>query len=225
MSHEATNWAIKQRGLKPTTKIVLWHLCDRFNPDYGGFPSQDRLAEDCEISRSTLNEHLGHLEAEGLLKQLSSRSNALQNRLLQVGVLASDIQRILDNSDIIPTLAIRSPIAGTVIGFDQFLGKNIRSDQQLFSVQNLSHGLIQGFVPESEIRLIAPGQQVSVQFSSLPSKTFTGIIARTNEAILPEDRTQRVWIELTDAVPSIARQGMLATIRVSPSQTAANHSQ
>jgi len=70
MSHEATNWAIKQRGLKPTTKIVLWHLCDRFNPDYGCFPSQDRLAEDCEISRSTLNAHLGQLEAAGLLRRV-----------------------------------------------------------------------------------------------------------------------------------------------------------
>ncbi len=70
MSHEATNWAIKQRGLKPTTKIVLWHLCDRFNPDYGCFPSQDRLAHDCEISRSTLNEHLGQLEAVGLLRRV-----------------------------------------------------------------------------------------------------------------------------------------------------------
>jgi hypothetical protein len=70
MSHEATNWAIKQRGLKPTTKIVLWHLCDRFNPDYGCFPSQVRLAHDCEISRSTLNEHLGQLEATGLLRRV-----------------------------------------------------------------------------------------------------------------------------------------------------------
>jgi hypothetical protein len=70
MSHEATNWAIRQRGLKPTTKIVLWHLCDRFNPDYGCFPSQERLAHDCEISRSTLNEHLGHLEAAGLLRRV-----------------------------------------------------------------------------------------------------------------------------------------------------------
>lgn len=26
MSHAATNWAIQQRGLKLTTKIVLWHL-------------------------------------------------------------------------------------------------------------------------------------------------------------------------------------------------------
>ena len=70
MSHEATNWAIKQRGLKPTTKIVLWHLCDRFNPDYGCFPSQERLAHDCEISRSTLNEHLDQLEAAGLLRRV-----------------------------------------------------------------------------------------------------------------------------------------------------------
>ncbi|WP_444452252.1 helix-turn-helix domain-containing protein [Rhodobacter capsulatus] len=70
MSHEATNWAIQQRGLKPTTKIVLWHLCDRFNPDYGCFPSQDRLAHDCEISRSTLNDHLGRLEAVGLLRRV-----------------------------------------------------------------------------------------------------------------------------------------------------------
>jgi hypothetical protein len=70
MSHSATNWAIQQRGLKPTTKIVLWHLCDRFNPDYGCFPSQERLAQDCEISRSTLNEHLGHLEAAGLLRRV-----------------------------------------------------------------------------------------------------------------------------------------------------------
>ena len=57
MSHKATLWAIEQRGLKPTTKIVLWHLCDRFNPDFGCFPSQARLAADCEISRSTLNDH------------------------------------------------------------------------------------------------------------------------------------------------------------------------
>ncbi len=70
MSHDATNWAIKQRGLKPTTKIVLWHLCDRFNPDYGCFPSQARLAHDCEISRATLNRHLDGLEARGLIRRI-----------------------------------------------------------------------------------------------------------------------------------------------------------
>jgi hypothetical protein len=70
MSHAATNWAIQQRGLKPTTKILLWHLCDRFNPDYGCFPSQVRLAHDCEIGRATLNRHLDDLEARGLIRRI-----------------------------------------------------------------------------------------------------------------------------------------------------------
>lgn len=70
MSHAATNWAIQQRGLKPTTKIVLWHLCDRFNPDFGCFPSQEQLVHDCEISRSTLNEHLTLLETAGLIRRV-----------------------------------------------------------------------------------------------------------------------------------------------------------
>jgi len=69
MSHEATCWAIRQRGLKPTTRIVLWHLADRHNPDFGCFPSQERLAEDAEISRSTLNEHLTILEDRGLIRR------------------------------------------------------------------------------------------------------------------------------------------------------------
>jgi len=69
MSHHGTNWAIIQRGLKPTTKIVLWHLCDRHNPDYGCFPTQARLAHDCEISRAGLNTHLALLEACELLRR------------------------------------------------------------------------------------------------------------------------------------------------------------
>lgn len=68
MSHDATNWAIKQRGLKPATKIVLWHLCDRFHPDHGCFPSLDTLAEDCEMSRRSVQDHLAELESVGLIR-------------------------------------------------------------------------------------------------------------------------------------------------------------
>lgn len=69
MSHRATNWAIQQRGLAPATKLILWHLCDRHNPDYGCFPSQDQLAADAEISRASLNTHLDKLEQAGLIRR------------------------------------------------------------------------------------------------------------------------------------------------------------
>lgn len=69
MSHAATKWAIEQRGLRPAAKIVLWHLCDRYHPDNGCFPSQDRLADDCEMSRSALNDHLKSLEEACKIKR------------------------------------------------------------------------------------------------------------------------------------------------------------
>lgn len=70
MSHAATNWAILQRGLKPATKLVLWYLCDRHNPDLGCFPTQARLAADAEMSVSALNEHLAILEEAKLIRRI-----------------------------------------------------------------------------------------------------------------------------------------------------------
>lgn len=81
MSHKATNWAIEQRGLKPTAKVVLFHLADRHNPDNGCFPSQERLAADCEISRSSLNKQLAVLEARGLLRRIQRRSETTKRQL------------------------------------------------------------------------------------------------------------------------------------------------
>ncbi len=70
MSHKATVWALDQRSIKGTTKIVLWHLCARYNPEHGCFPSQELLAHDCQVSRSGLNNHLNRLEKCGLLRRV-----------------------------------------------------------------------------------------------------------------------------------------------------------
>ena len=80
MSHDATNWAIQQRGLRPAAKIVLWHLCDRYNPDYGCYPSQERLAHDCEMSRSSLNNQLDALENAGLIVRERSNNQKTKKR-------------------------------------------------------------------------------------------------------------------------------------------------
>jgi len=81
MSHAATNWAIKQRGLKPATKIVLWFLCDRHNPDFGCFPTQARLAEEAEMSISALNDHLATLEKLGLIHRIRAHHPHSHRRL------------------------------------------------------------------------------------------------------------------------------------------------
>ena len=81
MSHKATVWAIQQRGLKPATKIVLWFLCDRHNPDFGCFPTQARLADDAEMSISALNEHLAKLQELRLIHRIRAQDPHTHKRL------------------------------------------------------------------------------------------------------------------------------------------------
>lgn len=69
MSHEATNWAIKMKGLRPIAKIVLWHLADCHNPTMGCFPTQAYLAQQAEISRASVNRILDELEAAGAIRR------------------------------------------------------------------------------------------------------------------------------------------------------------
>lgn len=88
MSHRATNWAVQQRGLKPAVKIVLWHLCDRHNPDHGCFPSQEQLAFDSEIPRRTLNVYLDELEQAGLIRRERRIDPATRQRLSTRYILA-----------------------------------------------------------------------------------------------------------------------------------------
>jgi len=81
MSHFATNWAFQQKGLRPALKVVLLYLADRHNPDYGCFPSQERLARDAEMSRASVNRHLKALEEMGLIRRVR-RTDSTTGRVL-----------------------------------------------------------------------------------------------------------------------------------------------
>lgn len=94
MSHAATNWAIKQRGLKPATKIVLWHLSDCHNGHTGQCnPKQSTLADLCEMSRSTLNLHLDKLEEAGLIRRIVTVEDTTKRQQPTHYVLAMDDEK------------------------------------------------------------------------------------------------------------------------------------
>lgn len=67
MSHEATAWAFKVRGLTAAQFRVLTALADCHNPSYGCFPTQGYLSESCEMSERTVRDTLSSLEERGLI--------------------------------------------------------------------------------------------------------------------------------------------------------------
>jgi hypothetical protein len=128
MSHKATVWAIQQRGLKPATKIVLWFLCDRHNPDFGCFPTQARLADDAEMSISALNEHLARLEELRLIHRVRVHDPRTHKR--------QATRYILGFEDGFP----QEPTPETGDGFD---GTDEEQDDD--PTPDFGHGAISGF--------------------------------------------------------------------------------
>ena len=128
MSHKATVWAIQQRGLKPATKIVLWFLCDRHNPDFGCFPTQARLADDVEMSVSALNHHLAKLEELRLIHRVRSHDPRTHKR--------QATRYILGFEDGFP----QEPIPKTGDGIS-----GTESEQDRDPTPETGHGAISGF--------------------------------------------------------------------------------
>lgn len=74
MSHKATYWAMSRAGLHPTEKLTLAALADCHNGQTGAcFPSQERLAQVVNVSRSTINRTLFALEERGLITRITTR--------------------------------------------------------------------------------------------------------------------------------------------------------
>jgi hypothetical protein len=130
MSHKATVWAIQQRGLKPATKIVLWFLCDRHNPDFGCFPTQERLADDAEMSISALNAHLAKLEELRLIHRVRVHDPRTHKR--------QATRYILGFEDGFP----QEPTPETGDGFE-----GTEEEQDTDPTPDSGHGAISGFSP------------------------------------------------------------------------------
>jgi DNA-binding transcriptional ArsR family regulator len=80
MSHYMTALAMKQVGLKPAAKIVLYWLADHYNQSTGEcFPSHKRLAELCEMTDRSVRLHLDQLAEAGLIEVVKrTRDNGSQ---------------------------------------------------------------------------------------------------------------------------------------------------
>jgi hypothetical protein len=74
MSHYMTALAMQQKGLKPATKIVLYWIADHHNSETGAcFPSLAKLADECEMDRSTIIRHVDSLCTMGFIEKVERK--------------------------------------------------------------------------------------------------------------------------------------------------------
>lgn len=111
MSFTCMAWASTQKTGSSTKKLILLMLADRANESGLCYPSQQRLADDCEMSRSAVSRNIKELESAGLLtiKHRSKDGVKLPNHyVLQIeGVVAESYK----GSSTEPHKPIKEPIS------------------------------------------------------------------------------------------------------------------
>lgn len=153
-------------------------------------------------------------ETESQLNQFTNRRDSIIQQLTTAGITEPQIAELLVSQRIFPTLPVRAPIDGVIVGFDKFLGQVVGPEEPLFEVHDLSHAWIHGFISERDFPHIRIGQQVRMRFVTSPGEVVTGTIARSGESISRDDRTLSVWIEMQDMPSFQLQHNMLARISI-----------
>lgn len=153
-------------------------------------------------------------ETESLVNQLTSRRDTIVMQLKTVGLTSEQIDVIATRRQLIPSLPVRAPIDGVIVGFDKFLGHVVRPDEPILEIHDLRQAWVQGFISERDFPSIRLGQSVRVRLVTSPEEVLTGTIVRSGQSISEIDRTLSVWIELKDMPTFQVQHNMLARISI-----------
>jgi cobalt-zinc-cadmium efflux system membrane fusion protein len=155
------------------------------------------------------------IAAQNDLRAAEVALEAGRNRLRILGRDDPQIDALQQRGAIDRTAVIRSPIDGTVIARKVGPGQYVRGDSAdaLYSVADLTTMWLKAFVPETDIPYIRVGQEIEVNVTALPQRSFRAhiaIIASSSDAL-----TRRVVVRSELPNPDkMLKAEMFATFKI-----------
>ena len=143
--------------------------------------TQVELARKLVDQRTTLDQQ-GIIAGKSLLEsqaKLAEEWAALQiarQKLVALGFDAETLRRVEEQGEPLPYVSIVSPDGGIITHADVRIGQMVSPTDHLYHVVNPTTLWIVGEVLESDVGLLARGQQVEAGFAALPGETFGGKI-------------------------------------------------
>ncbi|MBS0299803.1 MAG: efflux RND transporter periplasmic adaptor subunit [Proteobacteria bacterium] len=135
----------------------------------------------------------GGLEAGASMERLVE--SALQ-KLRNWDISEIELQRLHREGEIRQYITLRSKANGLVLEKPSIEGKRFMPGEVLYEIADLSHVWILADVFEQDIRVVHPGQVVTIRVDAYPDKVFKGEVAFVYPTITPETRTAIVRIKL-----------------------------
>lgn len=134
-------------------------------------------------------------------KALYEKGGVTLNELRQNEVKVMNAQTSYDNAIInLKKMSISTPISGIITDLPYFT-QNVKIDQgqDIFSVMDYTHLLIECNLPESTINQIKTGQHVNITHYTIPNDTLKGVISEISPAISLETRTYKSKILINNS--------------------------
>ena len=140
--------------------------------------------------------------------------DATRRRLELWDVPKEEIDSLETTGKALTSLAIRSPISGTVLEKKAFAGQYVAPQDELYLVADLSSVWVQAKVYEYELPHIELNMPVTVMLPAFPDREFAGKIAFIAPTVEEPARTVQVRIELPNDQNQL-KPGMFANVLIS----------
>jgi multidrug efflux pump subunit AcrA (membrane-fusion protein) len=111
-----------------------------------------------------------------------------------------------------PMVEVPSPLEGFVLERTVTTGETIDPAKSLLHIADLSHVLAQAEVYEADVGSVRRSQSARLRVTSYPDRVFAGRVVRLADAIDPERRTLRVWIDVPNTPDRLLKPGMFGQV-------------
>lgn len=132
-----------------------------------------------------------------------------REKLRLLGVSDKELETIEDSGKAPKRVSIRSPFSGTVLKRNVEEGDYVKSGTALYHIADLSKVWVQIDAYESDLPLLARGNEVSIEIDALPGETLTGEVSFIDPIVDKRTRTTRVRVEVPNPTGAL-RPGMFA---------------
>lgn len=157
------------------------------------------------------------------LKILKQKETALLETIVENGLFQEEVNRVvsqLTQTELnlerarldLERTAIRAPFPGVISEIKVSVGEKINAGSDLFRIVNLQSVFLKGYILETEMAKIKPGQKARIRFLSYPGKNMYGRITSISPEVNLERKTGTLFIDFDN--PGDIRAGMDAELDI-----------
>lgn len=132
------------------------------------------------------------VEARAQLNKTKADLLGARQKLRNLGFDDDDLARITEEQDTSSLLDVVAPIDGTVIELHAVVGEALEPSTVMFQLTDLTKLWVWIDIPESDYRLVEPGQPVAFEVPGLSGLEAEGEVEWVESSVDPETRTVRV---------------------------------